>query len=634
MGATTDVPGVYDLVIQVNGGGATTGFLLDDALESSLPFRTHKAIYTHTPTFIERSNVSGDYGDNQQDFYMTATQRDWSLGQDQKYFRSSDGQSVSRFWAGANADVRTPGQVAMYCPSTALTFAAAVKSMASDPIGLSGNSVLPAATTTNLYTIDNSANITDRGAHGLGSAPNHFGCCTDGVNVYLSANKTDNPSCVGVRKWTGIAYSTWSAWGSDSLCYLNNTLYGLSYDGGQFVKFDTFGNASTIFQFKDASGGGLRIGQNNLQGSKVFPFGGKVGILLVPSPTSAQTQSSLWFYDGNGVSLAAQFPQGFTPFDACASAGTVFISGSFNRAGQAVGAIYYYTGGNLNKLWETPRNSPTATALSPWYGGLLFADSANSDLLYYNATSGGTTIVSDSWNGTSFLGATPAFVAGANSGSTAGSWYSEQSVGAATSASIQTSLFDFDSSLTKMFRGVTVEFDAGTDGNGGTVDIAYRLNDLNSTYTNLQTGATSGSEYSLSGHAGRSVSVKVTLNKGTSTAGPVLKKIMVGAAPIQNTFRTREYILNCSGNPTSETDKLVLRNGDVHPLSGRAQVDQLVTASENIKTDATKYLTVTDRLGTFNAIIETLEVYEQHASVKTDPSKSGSFICKVAVREI
>jgi hypothetical protein len=100
-----DVPRVYDVVL--NG----QGFVFLDTIQPSLPFRSHKATYKVSQTFIERSNVTGAFGDNQQDWWMTASQNDWSLGEEQKFFRIGDQVSRSRYWRGMNVDLSLPGQV-------------------------------------------------------------------------------------------------------------------------------------------------------------------------------------------------------------------------------------------------------------------------------------------------------------------------------------------------------------------------------------------------------------------------------------------------------------------------------------------------------------------------------------------
>ncbi len=98
----------YDVVI----GG--TGFMLwrgqDDTEPSSL-YKQEPADYTYSPVFIERANVQGDLGDNAQDFYMTFTQRDWSGGLGQRYFRNQDPQKTM-FWDGTNVmPTNIPGEL-------------------------------------------------------------------------------------------------------------------------------------------------------------------------------------------------------------------------------------------------------------------------------------------------------------------------------------------------------------------------------------------------------------------------------------------------------------------------------------------------------------------------------------------
>src|SRR4051812_47737069 len=115
MGAAT-VPYPYDLVI------GSTGFILADYLQDSEP-----SVYGQTPTFVQRQNTQGDYGDNQQDFWLTWSQKDWSKGGQQKYQgREDDGKS--RYWDGSAITVETPGEVSMSTDTAGITFAAAPKS--------------------------------------------------------------------------------------------------------------------------------------------------------------------------------------------------------------------------------------------------------------------------------------------------------------------------------------------------------------------------------------------------------------------------------------------------------------------------------------------------------------------------
>src|SRR2546425_6566231 len=90
-----DVPTRIDVLIDGQG------YMLDDTIDpTSLYSSRQRAQYGLSPVFVQRQNVSGDYGDNQQDFFLTFTQRDWSEGEQQKYFRQSDPDAIRRYWRG------------------------------------------------------------------------------------------------------------------------------------------------------------------------------------------------------------------------------------------------------------------------------------------------------------------------------------------------------------------------------------------------------------------------------------------------------------------------------------------------------------------------------------------------------
>src|SRR5690348_13885904 len=96
----TDVGPKFDCLI--NG----EGYLFADMGDE-------KGEFGYTPTFVTRQNTQGDYGDNQQDFWLTATQRDWSLGEQQRYFRANDDDAKRRYWQGGAVDITIPGQVSI-----------------------------------------------------------------------------------------------------------------------------------------------------------------------------------------------------------------------------------------------------------------------------------------------------------------------------------------------------------------------------------------------------------------------------------------------------------------------------------------------------------------------------------------
>lgn len=530
----------------------------------------------------------------------------------------------------------------MRTPVTSLTIGANTLCMSDDPIGLASNSAqLLIGTSTKLYTVDDAAPtpaVTDRSTHGLGAAPALWGLCTDGAKAFVSCNKTDNAASVGVRTWDGTTYSTFSATGVDSLAFLNNTLYGLDWATGNLYRFDTAGTATSLFTWKDSAGNPMRIGGSGASAqSKIFPFGGKLGILLVPNNNAASTQASLWIYDGVGVSLAASFPGGFLPYDTAAVFGEIYVSGTTEDFTGRAQTIYSYGGGNVSRLWKSQVISTVNLAICPYDQGLMFCAvgvGGTGDLRYYDANAGGIHTVSTSWAGgsASLMSTSRKTLLAARTGNTAAFALAESGI-AATTSTLTTSLFDFDSSLTKLFRGITVDYDEGVDGDGGSVDVAYQTDSVKGSYTSLATGITSGTENLLSNISGRSLSAKLTLNKGTSSLGPVVKKVLVRGVPVLTRYKQREYVLDCSGDPATN-NKRILRNGDIHPLSGRAQVDALIVASELLNSTPSAFLTITDRLGSYTGIIDSLEVYEEHPSSKPNAGKSGSFTVKIVARGI
>jgi len=192
-------------------------------------------------------------------------------------------------------------------------------------------------------------------------------------------------------------------------------------------------------------------------------------------------------------------------------------------------------------------------------------------------------------------------------------------------------LIDFDSSLSKQFRGIKVEFTLATDGDFGSVDIAYQLDGVDGSWTNLQTSAVSGTEYTFTNISGHAIAVKITLNKGTSTSGPVLKNLSVRGAPVMPVYPRGEYIFDCTA---SEAQPRELRDGTYHPLDGYDQVQNLITARNN-----TSPISVTDKInGTFTAFVDVndpqgFDVYEIHPD-PDNPSKPGAYVVRLTVRGI
>jgi hypothetical protein len=628
-----DVPSKYDLVI--NDGTNTRGYTFLRTLDGSyLSANRHRAEYTSTPTFVERQNISNAYGDNAQDFFLTARNRDWSLGEQQKYFRASqDG----RYWMGQNIDVSTPGQVSLQ-PSFA-TSSTLAETVIAGSRGRGTVSAPPKAMTagaTKLYEIDAAGAATDLGAHGLGAIPSRHGVCSDGWSVFLS---TYTAGTVGVRKWNGSVFSTFSATPADSLAFVNNTLYGLQgFTSGTtaLVQYDTGGTATTLFTWKGADGST----PTDVPGmSKIEPYGGKLLVLL---GFGQDAGGELWIYDGAGTSRLEVFPPNFYAYDVEVLYGIVYVSGSFLKAVDASNvklkpAVHFFDGSQIGKLWEATAYGATSysnieagphPALTIFAGQLVFGDDTTGNVMAYSPERGGVSSIATytvSGPGTPRL-----FTSGVSFIQTRSATTYQYFPGAtyASSGYFISSLIDFESSLAKQFRGVKVEFAAGSDGNGGSVDIAYQVDSLDGSWTTLRTGAVSGTEYTFTNISGHAVAVKVTLNRGTSTTGPTVKNLNVRAAPVLQSFNVRTYNLDLSSLPSVAT---ILEDGSPHPLTGFDQAVNLRTAIRS-----TTPLTITDKFGTFTGICEpsNCSILELHSDESAGLAHPGQFIGQITVREV
>jgi hypothetical protein len=617
-----DVPGKYDCVI--NG----KGYCLLDSLESSIPFRTHRAIYGLTPPFVERQNVSNSYGDNAQDFFLTIRQRDWSLGEQQKFFRAgTDG----RYWMGSNVDVSVPGQVSLSPAVTTLTFAGAV--MAGARNAQAGKHDIVVASATNIYSVSGQdGTITDLGAHGVGATPGRFGVCTDGYSNFISG-----PGGVGIRKLSDNVFTTFSATAANSLAFLNQTLYGFLGTNDTFFKCDTAGVATSIFQWKRAEGSGA----TNVS-PQLTPYGGR---LLITFPY-AQESSELWIYDGVGVSRLEVFPENFFVGDVEVLYGVAYVSGAFIKSAGATTlyaqpAILFYDGSQVGILWKANTfnsftmpfsniaNGPYA-AVGVSSGRIVFTDDSTGNIMAYNPASGGVSSI-----GTYTAGGDSCRIISTGLGqvltkNSVSSYFFPSST-FPSSGYVVSSLIDFDSSLSKQFRGIKVEFTLATDGDFGSVDIAYQLDGVDGSWTNLQTSAVSGTEYTFTNISGHAIAVKITLNKGTSTSGPVLKNLSVRGAPVMPVYPRGEYILDCTASTAQPRE---LRDGSYHVLNGYQQVQNLITARNN-----TSPISVTDKInGTFTAFVDVndpqgFDVYEIHPD-PDNPSKPGAYVVRLTVRGI
>jgi hypothetical protein len=565
LAAASDVPNKYDVVI--NG----EGYLLANAEQQ-------RAAFGLSPIFIPRQNTRGSFGDEDQDFFWTWTQKDWSNGEGLKYARS-DEDSVSRYWAGSKLTKRAGQLNIAYDTNTiALGFTPSINGWGSY------RGKVCAADATNLYEITGTT-ATSKGAHGAGSNP----CmASDGTFLYIAG-------ATKIRKWNNTTFVDFSATTAQTgLAYLNNALYSVNNGNGTFTRYDTAGAATTIYTWKAADGTSAAAPQPAF----MVPYGGKM-LFGVVDESIISNFYSLWIYDGTAPAKVAQLPRGFTLQDIVVIEGAAFLCGVSQTPSGVHSVIYVYVNGALVKAWQSRTAGGSNCYGAESLGKLVFLDGLNSQLLMYDPDTGGVTpLATTTYSGKVVASTNSEFIHWNDSTSVI--LYPASSV--AASASATTSLIDFDSSLTKVLRGVTVEWEDDVTDTGATVDIAYRVGDLDGSYTTLQTGAVSGTEYTLTNITGKSISVKVTLNKSGSTYGPALKRIKVRAVPVQPGFKKRTYRLALHGKDGE--GNLSTRSGRGHRKDGLEMLQDLETAASS-----TNPIAVTDWSGTIAAaVIESLNV--------------------------
>jgi hypothetical protein len=467
-----------------------------------------------------------------------------------------------------------------------------------------------AASTANLYSIDVAGTISSHGAHGAGT--------TKALSTGGSFTKAFIAGATEIRKWDGAAFSTFSTTSADQIAFLNNTLYGMSSNG--FLRYDTAGVATTIFQWKSADGVVV-----STSGGMVS-LGGKLVILR----SVTEEGSDLWLFDGTAPARIANLPNGFIANSITVVAGVVFISGYLKKRLSATQyrkpVIYFYSGGSIGELWKSDSWVASTAAqwpvLAGWQSGLVFTDDVRGVFMYYDPANGGIHAIGayTTTNANPYIAAASSFFLHSREATQP---YRHPADGFSSSGSVTTSLIDFDSSLEKIFRGIRVDWDDDASDTGATVDIAYRLNDLDGSYTTLQTGAASGTEYTLSNIAGRSISVKVTLNKSGSTVGPTLKRISVRAMPIQTGRRRHTYLVAFEGSREGRGG-LHDRTDMSIPKTGAQIVSDLRAVASS-----TSPVTVTDFTGTYTALVdpETFDV-QLHR-----PRHQAGF-CRITFQEV
>ncbi len=612
-----DVPSRFDVVI------AGYGYMLLQSLESSVPWRTHRAVYSSSQTFVERSNVGAAYGDNTQDFFLVIAQNDWSLGENQRYFRITDADRQRRYWLGTNLDpISTPGQVTLRNTTNSLTFSEAGLTAAAR-VG----SVYVAGSTT-LSSVQVTGATSSVGSHGLGVAPSKFGIAVDadGSSVYLSSTAAGT---TGIRRYpgSGSSFTSFSASAVDSMVVLNNTLYGWQASNDTLFSFDTTGVATSIYRWKDADGSGLS--QSKAFFSRLRTLGGKIEILR---PLGEHFRSEIWEYDGTNTRMTVDLPSDFAARDMEVGNGIIYVSGYYLSAFQVRPAILYYVNSTLGELWRATSTSthsiwPAMAAFGP---GLLFTDDTTGSLMQYSVALGGVhtigsyTASQGATDITPILAASNVIAVHTREGTTG---YLYPGASLSSSGTLSSSLFDFDNSLPKMFTSIKVDWTALGAGTSS-VDISYTP-DLVS-YFSLANSVVSGIEYNLPVPTlGQALGYKLTLTTTSGQQVPAVQRVYMRAAPFLQTFKKREYVLDLSGIEMGE-DHIRLADGTSHPLSGAEQAANLQTAIVS-----STPIQITDNFGTYTALLEpgdseimrSREGWENRAN-------PGSFIARITARQV
>lgn len=606
MAVAADVPNKFDVVI--NG----QGYLFDVSFDPSVIYRKQKATYGFTATFVERSNVSGALGDNQQAFWMTASQNDWSLGDGQKYFRSADASSIRKFSTGVAVDCSIPGQVIVGPSTTANVAVAGIKAIAVAP----NNTIY--ADDVNAYQ-----DTTSLLAHGAGTVQ-RFGICSDINSGTLYVLGTTRISKYVAGAWSSFSASPVSGTNA-GIFYLNNALYG--FDDSSLYTWSTTGVLTTIFTWKGATG------TSAATVVRAIPYGDKVAILIGYDATGVAgageigTSLSVWTYDGTSTTMVWRLPASLHPrADIAEAFGNIYVAalepyrsrtstGAVNTA-FARSVVYEFDGSTVALFWRSPNaggGQPPLLAQHP--RGLYIYDQGGVGYYRADIDTGGVYPYADAsglapdWIvAAPFLGV-PGTIVGAARGNVNYHLTNPYTV-TTTSGTIETSRFDFESSLKKAFRGVKIDADIP---GASTIGIQYRIDE--GAYVAVPgagsiTSANVGNEFVFpSGIVGTTIQFKISLNADLALQEtPLLRRLYVRAAPIQATFRTNVWILDCTGNKNNPANQNLLRlnDGTTHAKDGLEMATDLFTAL-NSQTP----LTVTDRFGTYTAVIEP-SLFELH----------------------
>lgn len=584
-----DIPTIFDVVID------GIGYMFDKR-------RDDQAQLGYTPTFVPRTNTSGAYGDNEQDFFLTSTQKNWSGGESQKHWGPDEDRN-SRFWRGDGILIEKEGQFSLMPTLRHPATPAAGNAQAA--VGHLGLHYLGG--TTNLYQVSTSGTV-DWGAHGAGT-PCRFGMCWDGVYLYIAGTTS-------IRRWDGTSFTTFATVANaGSLCFLNNQLY--SCDDNTLRVYSSSGVPTALYVWKDA-GGMPYPNQTAVQEKhpKLHTYGSN---LLIYWTRIGVTRPELWMYDGDATFKTAQLPVGLGG-DIQESNGVVFLSSAEavdsteNAWTSPGGVIYAWVNGVIQEVYREdepgggvlppiPFQIPALGILS---GSLVFTSYSPSGFRIKRYVLETGAVESIGSIGASVINTANRMQISSAIGSicfssdvTPGYWYfpntSDNSV--ARNGTLRSSFYDFSSSLQKLFRGVTVDFDPAS---GGQVDILYRIDgDVDDALTTLQLNAQPGVEYFLPDNTkGRQIQVAVTLSaSGITAPSPIVRRVYTRAAPFHQSYRKTIYHLDLSGS-LGKTP-IMHRNGTAEPQTGM-DLARILYNAVTLQTS----VTISDALGSYTGLLD------------------------------
>jgi hypothetical protein len=590
----SEVPFRYDVVI--NG----EGYLFDKRTENA-------AELGHSPTFVTRQNVSGAYGDNEQEFFLTFSQNDWSGGEGQNFISLRDQDTWNKYKRSTNIFITQPGQAVLNSDAATVSLTA--------PIACSrgGSSKVPlVVTATQASMVTASGTLFGPFNHGAGT-PTEWAVTSDEEHYYIAG-----ATAIRRMNTSGVSFAFSATTAAGALEYLNNALY--SFDGRTLRTYSTAGVATTLHTFQLAEGTGRTI-----DNSKIAAFGGELLILL-----KSVMGPELWTYDGAGVRRLAQMTGVFYAHDMLVHDGVVYISGLIDNVqqdaftGGVAPVIYTYLNGSLDELWRG--NTTSATTVRPSLGlhrgKALWSYGQANEVMQYDPATGAISRLfqysNPSESVTSFMAFPPQAVVLFHPSNSTHPYFPATTVPTrAATGTLQLSAVDFDTSVPKAMRGIKVEWSGS-----GSVDIAYAIDDdaLSPTFTTLQTTAVSGTEYTFAAATiGKRITVKLTLNR-SGTNSPILRRVYVRAAPTLQSFRRGVYLIDCTSRDGEQP--LARRDGTPHNLDGLSMLTNLRTA-----VTSTTPLSITDSLGTFTGVLEP----EGFKAVQVRPQE---YLVSVTVREV